>query len=101
LSLLAVGITESRPYATAPYSWVPLGACPTWEGTEDLSCHTAGVWARLQCTLEERYEIPVNSKDTFGNSSQTHGCNWEQRWYFSQLSVALITCKENQPPTPN
>lgn len=37
----------------------------------------------------------------FGNSFQAHGCNWEDFWYFSQLSVLLITCKENQSPISN
>lgn len=47
-SLLAVGIAESRAYPTAPSAWVHLGTRPTQEGTWDLFCKTAQMWARLQ-----------------------------------------------------
>lgn len=92
LELAGNGSTEGRVCPSAPHIGAP-GHESNWSRN--------GRPFLQNCSTQWCDKTHGNSKNKFESNFQEHGCSWEKVWYFSQLSVVLITCKENQPPVSN
>lgn len=92
LELAGIGFTEAELCPSAPR----VGAL----GYESNLSRSRRPFLQ-NCRTQWCYERHGNSKSKFESSFQAHGCSWEKFWYFSQLSVVSIMCKENQPPILN